>query len=222
MTEMPSLNSKFKDLGYIIVKNALGTQSCMLCANYFSFLDAYHKDQVVWDPNQQSAGRYIDPLGESLLFQIQPIVEQHTGLSLIPTYSYLRIYKENAALKRHTDRPAGEIAVTLFLGSDNLDNDWPIYVDINGEERAIHLDVGDMMIYRGCEVPHWRNEFKGKASVHAFLCYVDAQGLHTEQAYDGRQGLGAPQTRSSPADLKNKELQQQLWQRAVEAEKGNT
>ena len=215
------LKDQFTDKGYCIVKNAIGGQACTLVANYLSFIDAYHKNLLVWEESQNSAGRYNDPLGESLLFQIQPVVEECTGLKLIPTYSYLRAYKTQAQLKKHTDRPACEISATLFLGADNQSPAWPIFIEVNDQPIAIELEPGDMMVYKGCETPHWREQFQGQLSIHAFLHFIDANGKHTDQAFDGRKGLGAPQLRDKPADLKNSELQKQLWDKAREAEQGN-
>ena len=45
---------------------------------------------------------------ESLLEILQPFIEQHINIELLPTYSYFRIYYKNAELTRHIDREACE------------------------------------------------------------------------------------------------------------------
>ena len=54
---------------------------------------------------------------EALLETLLPRVEAESGMRLLPTYSYLRVYKRGDVLRRHTDRPACEMSVTLNLGS---------------------------------------------------------------------------------------------------------
>ena len=121
---------------------------------------------------------------ETLLTWVQPAMEKHTGLKLSPTYSYARIYKKGDILKRHKDRFSCEISTTLHLGGEP----WPIFLDPTGqktvinEEKQIHkpnapkgvpvdLNVGDMLIYSGCDLEHWREPFEGNVCVQTFLHY---------------------------------------------------
>jgi hypothetical protein len=59
---------------------------------------------------------------ETLLMKMLPIMKERTGLDLIPTYSYARVYEKGAILKRHKDRPSCEISTTLNLGGDLMAN----------------------------------------------------------------------------------------------------
>ena len=129
----------------------------------------------------------------------------------------MRLYKKGAQLRKHTDRPACEIGVTIPLGADAPSSSWPINIEANGTRRSIELEVGDILIYRGCDIPHWRDEFTGQISAHVFLFFVDANGKHTSQAFDGRKGLGAPQPQDKPADLKNPALRDELIKKAFDA-----
>jgi hypothetical protein len=118
---------------------------------------------------------------ETLLKIKKTNVEKVTGLELIPTYSFARLYKTGNELQKHKDRPACEISVTIKLG-DTKNFNWPIY--ING--TSVTLDDGDAVIYKGCEVEHWRekhtvpNYFLGQV----FLHYVDKNGPYENYKYD--------------------------------------
>ena len=57
------------------------------------------KDQQV--PNVYS--HYADFAMETLLMKVMPIMQKETGLNLIPTYSYARIYEKGSILKRHKE-----------------------------------------------------------------------------------------------------------------------
>jgi hypothetical protein len=133
--------------------------------------------------------RYADLLMESILLQLQPTLEQATGLSLLPTYSYLRLYETDAVLAKHTDRHACEISASLTIGYDAPEL-WPLWLESNGPPRAITLAAGDMLLYKGRELPHWREQFKGRYWIQAFFHYVDASGPLASYKFDGRTGIG--------------------------------
>ena len=143
---------------------------------------------------------------ETLLMKVLPVMKEKTGLNLVPTYSYARVYEHGAELKRHKDRPSCEISTTLNLGGDP----WAIYLDPTGannvidEYKNIHkpgapegvkidLNPGDMLIYSGCELEHWRKPFEGKLCGQVFLHYNHADGPFAKSnLYDKRPLLGIP------------------------------
>ena len=132
-----------------------------------------------------------------------------TNLDLIPTYSYTRLYRTGNILNRHKDRPSCEISTTLNLGGDS----WPIFIDPTGADNVIKeyegiikpgapkgikvdLKPGDMLIYSGCELEHWREPFQGKLCGQVFLHYNHANGPFAKSnLYDKRPMLGIPKTR---------------------------
>ena len=155
---------------------------------FTEYFGVWNDDQV---PNTYS--HYGDILMETLLEKVKPTMEKHTGLKLSPTYSYARIYKNGDVLARHKDRYSCEISTTLNLGGDS----WPIYLDPTGKEGQagikVDLEPGDMLIYSGCELEHWREEFKGKDCGQVFLHYNKSSSKKAkENLYDGRPFLGLP------------------------------
>ena len=150
--------------------------------------------------------KYADWAMEALLIYMIPIMKAKTGLELIPTYSYTRLYEKGHILKRHKDRPSCEVSTTLHLGGD----EWPIFLDPSGqdfvvdEHKNIHkpgapkgvrvdLKVGDMLIYSGCELEHWREPFEGTICSQVFLHYNHANGPYAKtNLYDKRPMLGIP------------------------------
>jgi len=152
--------------------------------------------------------KYGDWVMETLLQYMRPIMKAKTGMDLVPTYSYTRIYEKGHKLRRHKDRPSCEISTTLHLGGDP----WPIFIflDPSGadfvidEAKEIHkpgaptgvrvdLKVGDMLIYSGCELEHWREPFQGIVCSQVFLHYNHANGpLAKTNLFDKRPMLGVP------------------------------
>ena len=133
----------------------------------------------------QSPGQfngYQDPLMQFLHARLWPRMEEVTGLTLLPTYVYFRIYRPGAILDKHTDRPACEVSATLLVGA-NYEPTWPLFI----EGEKIVQRPGEMAVYRGCEVEHWREPMTGPPGdyhVQLFVHYVDADGPYAMCAGD--------------------------------------
>jgi len=150
--------------------------------------------------------KYADWVMETLLQYMRPIMKEKTGMDLVPTYSYTRLYEKGNILKRHKDRPSCEVSTTLHLGGD----EWPIFLDPSGADFIIDefkqtiksgapkgvrvdLKVGDMLIYSGCELEHWREPFEGTICSQVFLHYNHANGPYAKtNLFDKRPLLGIP------------------------------
>jgi hypothetical protein len=198
----------FKKNKYIVLKNTISLELAAFVYQYFlnkrkvsrflfdnKYISPFTEYFGVWNDEQvpNTYSHYSDIVMETLLEQVKPIMEKHTGLKLYETYSYARIYKNGDVLARHKDRPSCEISTTLNLGGDP----WPIYLDPTGKtEQAgikINLKPGDMLIYSGCELEHWREEFKGQDCGQVFLHYNRIKSKNdVENTLDNRPLLGLP------------------------------
>ena len=200
----------FKKKKYTVIRQAISKDLASFVANYFMM------QKQVYDTCKQA--RYISPFEniighyegqdeqiphtysqysniamETLMLKCQPEMEKVTGLKLYPAYTYARIYKKGDELKRHKDRFSCEISTTMNLGGD----DWPIYLEPSGEvgKKGIKVDLkpGDMLVYSGCELEHWRNKFKGEECIQAFLHYNNRKTPGAkDNMFDKRPHLGLP------------------------------
>jgi hypothetical protein len=130
---------------------------------------------------------------ETLLQKVKPIMEEQSGVKLTETYSYARIYKKGDELKRHKDRYSCEISTTMNLGGD----DWSIFLEPSGEEGKdgieVKLEAGDMLMYRGCDLEHWRTPFEGEDCGTGFCTTtMKAAKMPKQNKYDGRPMIGLP------------------------------
>lgn len=171
--------------GYVVLSGTITNDRAQFLTKHM--FDLYEKGDLVRDSQcPQSDAVYGDPHMEELLESMAGPIGAQVGKRLLPTYAYARIYRPGEILKKHKDRPACEISATLTLGFDGK-NVWPIFFqDDDGHEIPVQLEVGEMAVYKGCEMLHWREPFKGKWHVQVFLHYVDADGPYADQARDGR------------------------------------
>ena len=209
----------FKTKKYQIIRGALSKQLANFIFNYMMLqrdaVDLMMKNNKV-NPANPFMGNRVDPqipgayskygdwVMETLLMYMIPVMKAKTGLELLPTYSYTRLYEKGNILRRHKDRPSCEVSTTLHLGG----NEWPIFLDPSGQDfvidefKQIHkpgapkgvrvdLKVGDMLIYSGCELEHWREPFQGNVCSQVFLHYNHANGPYAKtNLFDKRPMLG--------------------------------
>ena len=200
----------FKNKKYTVIRKAISKDLAVFVANYFSMqkqvydtcreagyispfenIIGHYEGSDEQIPNTYS--QYSNIAMETLMLKCQPKMEEVTGLKLYPAYTYARIYKKGDVLKRHKDRFSCEISTTMNLGGDP----WPIYLEPSGEtdKKGIKVDLkpGDMLVYSGCELEHWRNKFKGKECVQVFLHYNNKKTPGSkENMFDKRPHLGLP------------------------------
>ncbi len=193
----------YKKNSYLVVKNAIPIDVANFVYDYFnmkrrtyhtlkdtSYISRFDADWGEHDKQVPNAyAHYADMAMETILDVLTPKMSKLTKLDLTPTYSYARIYGKGDILHPHTDRYSCEVSTTLNLGGDM----WPIWlVDKNGKHKEIKLNPSDMLIYNGCELKHWRDEFKGDICSQVFLHYNIKNDKGSSNLYDQRLHLGLP------------------------------
>ncbi len=174
--------------GFSVLRGVLAPAEAELCANY-AVMQTGVPGYYTVEERLGSQGRYADTLSECLLLRVLPLMERVVGGALQPCYSYLRVYMPGAELPRHLDRPSCEISTSLTLGFD-ADRPWTLGVQSGGRDLELPLAAGDMLAYKGAELPHWRGRFDGRYWVQVFLHYVRADGEFADYRFDGRERIG--------------------------------
>ena len=158
-----------------------------------------------------SLARYWHAQYRKIQSDIRLKIEKQIGRKLYNTYYYDRFYFPGQELKKHTDRPACEISISVHI-STNLEEYWPIFIKtpyvfaesqectkvkklINtGDIVAVNLNPGDGVLYKGCERPHWRDKMPGTFEMMSggeelyyhqiFFHYVLQDGIRAHHAWD--------------------------------------
>jgi hypothetical protein len=185
----------FKENGYEIVRNFLDQDFVQFIQSYF-YTRLRAGQAVLGDlqaPN--SFTFYGDPLMDTVLGNATDSLSKIIGYNLLPTYTYTRLYGRGDELTIHRDRPSCELSATLTLAIPKETPINPIYFS-RKEDRSdaveILLEPGDLCLYRGCDLYHWRPPFKQNWYLQSFLHYVSADGENKNNIYDERPYLGMP------------------------------
>jgi len=213
----------FKDQKYVVIKKAISYELANFGFNYLllkreavawmhqnNYISEFTPGFGTWKDKQipNTFSCYGDFFMETLMMKVLPIMQDRTNMNLVPCYTYTRVYKKGDILHRHKDRPSCEISTTLHLGG----NPWPIFLDPTGADNIlsgtetttivkpnapkgipVDLEVGDMLVYSGCELEHWREPFEGDNCAQVFLHYNNIDGpFGTQNKFDKRPLLGIP------------------------------
>ena len=209
-------NEFFDTYGYLIIENLCDPEKLFHPVpkkrGLFNWRDSDELDKFTYEEVENqvngSVARYWHPQYRKIHSEIRLILEQVIGRKLYNTYYYDRFYFPGQELKKHTDRPACEISVTIHV-STNIKESWPIWIKTpdtfedktmktliaSGENRFVHLEAGDGMIYKGCERPHWRDPMPGllESNINKdeslyyhqiFFHYVLQDGIRAHHAWD--------------------------------------
>ena len=209
----------FKEKKYEVWKEAISPDLASFCYRYMLTKKQTHdffREQKYISPYEESHGMptceqipntfniYCDVAMETLAQQFAPRLSKKVNMDLHHQYTFARVYKHGDELFRHKDRPACEISCTLNLGGD----EWPIFIDgsggYNNEGTKLILNPGDLLIYRGCDLEHWREPFEGDRVVQVFLHYNDRNGPFKDSCdrYDAKPLPALPAYFRDPSFIK--------------------
>ena len=183
--------------GYIVLRNIIDKQT-------LDVLQVQSKLTEIKECLKINKNQYEHPFGdkqcpasfssygvlcyEALLLCLKPLIENHVGKEILPTYSYMRIYYKDSILEKHTYRPSCEYSATICISTDK--DPWDIFFKICEKDVCISLNPGDIIIYKGQELEHWREKYEGNEQIQAFLHYVDKNGQNSGLIYDKRPFVG--------------------------------
>ena len=179
------MNAQLEQNNFLYVPNFISQERAQILQKQFAELEQtgqYAKDnQAPNSPAIYNFKPFLELLCEKTN-EISNLIEE----TVLPTYTYARIYKTGEILARHRDRPACEISLTLHLSGDIS---WGIDIQKpSGEEVNLNLNVGDAMLYLGCTADHWRSTpFTGQNYSQVFLHYVRSNGPNAWAYFDKKQ-----------------------------------
>jgi hypothetical protein len=190
---------KFKDNNYFFVPELLDKHLVKFLASYYQAAKDGHVGFFDLDPTSLNCNG--DAVADAVLYLMRDKLEKLTGLELLPSYSFVRIYRQGEKVGKHTDGPENQISCTMCVSRDEVD--WPLFVSFKGVEDSFVMQPGDGVIYRGYEVNHWRDKFSGENQVQVIIGLVEKGSEFEDKKYYGRpEPMFAPVGNTRPGAVK--------------------
>tara|TARA_R110000744_G_scaffold145699_1_gene258371 strand:- start:189 stop:788 length:600 start_codon:yes stop_codon:yes gene_type:complete len=189
---------------YVIIPKIIGRELTTFLYTYFKnrrdvylylntikFISPFNTSYGTFSDTQipNTYAHYGDMALDNLLPHVKKKIEGVIKMKLVENYTYGRIYKKYDTLIRHTDRKSCEVSGTMMLGGD----EWPIFLkDKQKNIVEVNLKPGDMLLYKGCVLEHWRNPFEGSLCAQVFIHYNEKNKETENTKFDGRAFVGIP------------------------------
>lgn len=186
----------FEKDGYEVLRNVIDQQLLLHLKTEFElirdikFFTENENNFYAFGDRQapKSFSYYSATCFETLSMNLNSKMNEITGKELNPTYTFARIYYNGSILEPHIDRPSCEYSVTICIDSTS---DWDFCIKNRKNETVkILLNPGDMCVYSGCELEHWRDAYRGEKHIQCFLHYVDSLGSYKDYKFDKRPLMG--------------------------------
>jgi len=205
------MQEQFEKEKFLVIRGFLTPEMCQILYKYCLIKEERTKFKIEhdnekyddeWDGEYNDPyvmnvySSYGDPMMDGLLELGCHALSNCVGRQLLPNYSYWRLYTTGSKLDKHLDRESCEISVSLCVGQDisNLysDYNWAFnFTNLEGKDTSICLNPGDLLVYKGCDLIHWREPFEGVNQAQVFMHYNDSLGPY-KNVYDSRPILGIP------------------------------
>jgi len=184
--------------GYCIIPNAVSKELCAFITHYARL--KYQVSPNVYRNKDDSLANihreYGDPLMETLLQRLHGPVEQITNMQLWPSLSFYYTYTHGNLLKKHKDRDSCEVVACLCIGSDEQyakeQKYWPIYLGLDQGDLPVCLHQGDIVLFKGKHLDHWREPYEGEWFISSIFAFVERDGPNAYLKYDQRANLAKP------------------------------
>ena len=142
------MNKQLQENNYILIDNFIPKEEAERLNNELK-TSLKEESEIFFhdEPCPESLSVYNYKPFLNLLCKKISYVNDIMGESMLPCYSYSRIYGNGHELTKHTDRASCEVSLTVHLGGDAP---WDIWLTKpSGEQVAIDLKPGQAIIYLG-------------------------------------------------------------------------
>jgi hypothetical protein len=170
--------------GHIVLRALLGAAELAALRRYYRALLAAGLLPLGGPHHAARFAAYNDPIGRFVHARLTAAMSAVAGQPVEPSFSYLFVYDEGAALAPHKDRAQAEFSISLQIDhapEPTAGTGWPLWFTLDdGRTVPADLGIGDAVLYHGRAVTHHRSPLAaGQRSTVLVLEYVrrDFQGL---------------------------------------------
>ena len=168
------LGTRLRAEQYAVIRDIIDPLQIAALRKHFRILD--HRNFLIPDL-QGGSIRYAlhnEPVAQFVHHQLSDLVRRVTGEPVMPSYCFLSVYKTGSFLAKHSDRPQCAWNLSLLIDTDpekELGDSWPIFLEVGGQTKAVRLEMGAGLLYRGTDIPHWRETLGNGETNTLILCH---------------------------------------------------
>jgi hypothetical protein len=174
----------FESDGYVVLRALLGAPELAALRRYYGALLTAGLLPLGGPHHAARFAAYNDPVARFVHARLTAAMSALAGQPVEPSFSYLFVYDEGAALAPHKDRAQAEFSISLQIDHAPApagETGWPLWFTLDdGRTVPADLGIGDAVLYHGRAITHHRGPLAaGQRSTVLVLEYVprDFAGL---------------------------------------------
>jgi hypothetical protein len=168
--------ARFREKSYVPIGRLIHPYYLAALRRYYRYLIRNGKLQLGDEHNPRRYVAHNEAVARFFHLQLTTVISSIVGEPVKPSYVYVASYLAGEDLKRHTDRPQCEFSISLcldFSPEPVRETSWPLYLDTKTGKLTVYQAIGDGLLYRGRELPHYRDPLPpGNTSTSIFFHYV--------------------------------------------------
>lgn len=151
-------HDEFALQGYCMLPSLIHPDQIAALARYYRALIQGGSWELGDAQVEQRHGWYNELVARFFHLQLCNLVSGVGGEPVKPTYCYSSAYHGGASLRAHMDRRQCEYTLSLLIDRSPgaTDVPWPLWFQAPSGKDSVTLGLGDAVLFRGCELAHWR------------------------------------------------------------------
>ena len=156
------LRKEFRARKYVLVRDLLHPFHLAALRRYYRKLIAARTISLGDAQVGKRFSLHNEPMAMFFHRQLSDVVTRIAGERVKPSYVFFAAYQPGAVLKPHVDREQCQFSFSFLVDYTPEPEDvspWALFVKPQGSRAAAapaHLGIGDGVLYKGCEVLHYR------------------------------------------------------------------
>jgi hypothetical protein len=149
----------FAEKGYCVIPSLLHPAHTDALRRYYAEL-INHGWELGDVQVRQRYGQHNEMVARYFHHQFTEIISRIAGEPIKPSYTYVSAYREGSVLGAHVDRKQCEFTVSLLIEDEDISSTgaWPLWFQLPEGKTAVTQKTGDAVVFRGCDLPHWREQ----------------------------------------------------------------
>jgi hypothetical protein len=161
----------FSKLRYVVVRN-------LFPETLLDSLSEYYRARIyegfgTYAKRKKRISFHNDPVARFFHFQLYPAMQRIIARPVKPSYCFVSFYAPGAVLFEHTDREQCEYTISVAISESPQGRaPWPLYIRTKKSQVEIILKAGDGVLFKGRELPHWRDKLMEGSALQILFHFV--------------------------------------------------
>ena len=154
------LGAVFQKHGYVSLKGLLHPFHLASLRRYYRELISAGEFKPDKEQGSKRVWMHNEPISRFFHCQLTSVVSDLAGEAVEPSYAFVWCCRGGAELRKHIDREQCEFTISLcvdFIPEPRTITRWPLYIETKQGPAAVRQVLGEALLFRGRELPHYRD-----------------------------------------------------------------